>query len=104
MPRPEDDDNNYNNGDRERAREDREENRASSRRIDVQVAVLEQRLRQAVIEINALRKEIQSLHGDLDKIVSLSNKYRGGLLVILAVGGLIGWITTLFHNVLTVVK
>lgn len=113
MPPPNDEEENGDNDrehrrDRENYRRDREEDRRDSQlqglRLDVQVAVIEQRLRQAVIEINALRRELRVLHEDLEKITNLANKYRGGLLMMLAVGGLVGWLTTIYQNIIHQIK
>lgn len=68
--------------------------------LDTQVALLNQRLDQIGEKIGDLETSLSNVQKDIENINNMANRYRGGLLVVLALGGLIGWAVTISDKVL----
>jgi hypothetical protein len=67
--------------------------------IMTQVALLSQTIKNLQSEIVDINNSMKDLRSDIKNINDMANKYRGGLLVVLALGGVIGTLVTLSDKI-----
>lgn len=49
------------------------------------------RLATVEAEVEAIKESLAEMGGDVKSILAMANRWRGGMVVLLAVGGMIGW-------------
>jgi ribosomal protein S2 len=60
--------------------------------VQQQLAVQAERERQLRESIADLSRDVQALSADVAEMKSMANRWKGGFLVLTALGGIIGWI------------
>jgi hypothetical protein len=59
------------------------------------IAKMEERLENLEEKINDLHKALDEIRKSIDEINSASARVKGGIFVVLLIGGFVGWLTTL---------
>lgn len=60
--------------------------------VQQQLAVAAERERQIRESLADLAKEVESLRNEISEMKVMANKWKGGFLVLTALGGIIGWV------------
>lgn len=68
-------------------------------RVSTQVALLTQTIENLKTDLSEVNGSIKEIRGEIKNINDMANKYRGGLLVVLALGGIIGTLVTLSDKI-----
>ena len=68
--------------------------------LSTQVALLQQTIGNYQKDLLEVYDNIKEIRGEIKNINDMANKYRGGLLVVLALGGIIGTLVTLSDKVI----
>jgi hypothetical protein len=50
-------------------------------------------------QIKAMQEDIKSMQEQVTNLSELANKWKGALIVILALGGIVGWASTFASNI-----
>ena len=69
------------------------------RTMEIQLAVLKSRFSVIEKNLDILQKSQENLLDKVGEINSMASRWKGGIVVIFALGGLIGWVATLIDNV-----
>jgi hypothetical protein len=72
-------------------------------RLQTEVEYIKRQL-QEVRDNMATAASVTKLERDIDDLVAASNRVKGAIIVVLAVGSLIGWLTTAFSTILRFFK
>ena|SRR3984957_18475783 len=68
--------------------------------LSTQVALLQQTIGNYQKDLSEVYENIKEIRGEIKNINDMANKYRGGLLVVLALGGIIGTLVTLSDKII----
>ena len=69
------------------------------RSLNTQVALLNQTISNFQNDLKEVNDSIKEIRAEIKNINDMANKYRGGLLVVLALGGIIGTLVTLSDKI-----
>lgn len=73
--------------------------RQSQYDLDTQIALLQQSLESFRNDITDIHSSLKEVRAEIKNITDMANKYRGGLLVVLALGGVIGTLVTISDKI-----
>lgn len=68
------------------------------------VATLTERIARQHEDNERLGTQISDLRSDIEEMKAMVNRWKGGFLVVLALGTLVGFIITQWHNIVGIIK
>jgi hypothetical protein len=54
--------------------------------------------------VTDLRKDLEKVIEGVERINSMANRWKGGFIVLTAIGGLIGWVVASWNNIVDIVR
>lgn len=63
------------------------------------VAVLSEQVRQLNENLKYLKSDMEGLRRDISEVHEMANRWKGGLIVVVGLGGVVGWLLSVGSNI-----